>query len=158
MAVVNDDNLREPRFAERLAAALDLHPEAAFALCDLTRIGPDGSVLSEATQHFHAPRAGLRAGPVGDTLAGHLRAQRYTVVGVPFRREALRLVGLREPVLGACLDHDLWIRRAGRGSPGGGWDGWAATRDRHAGRCPVERRRRVERQRRRDEHPARVRG
>lgn len=118
VAVVNDDDLLEPSFAERLAAALDLHPEAAFAFCDLTLIGPEGTVLPEATQHFNAPRAALHAGPVGDTLAGHLRAQRYTVVGALFRREALRLVGLGEPALGACLDYDLWIRLGQRDLPG----------------------------------------
>ncbi|MBV9123874.1 MAG: glycosyltransferase family 2 protein [Planctomycetes bacterium] len=40
LAFLDDDNILFPRFAERMTEALDRHPEAGFAICQVVHCGP----------------------------------------------------------------------------------------------------------------------
>jgi glycosyltransferase involved in cell wall biosynthesis len=108
IAFLDSDDEYTPAFLERVAAALDLHSEASFALTGREIIDADGSVREER-------ELGISPGP--SAYHGFLR--RFpggTNRGLTIRRECLEAVGIFDEALRAAVDTDYVLRlvRSGR--------------------------------------------
>ncbi len=93
LAYVDDDDVWEPEFLSTLATALDGHPSAALAFCDIWIIREDGSrdpIASDA-DGSHWGRVGLRAGLHQPAVQLVLDGAVPTASGAVFRRAALDL-------------------------------------------------------------------
>jgi glycosyltransferase involved in cell wall biosynthesis len=78
VAFLDDDNLLFPRFCERMIGALEAHPEAGFAICQIVHAGP-------LHPRFGAPPALLRGVP---PVTGNI-----DTLQVVARTEAIQKVG-----------------------------------------------------------------
>jgi hypothetical protein len=96
IAMLNHDDAWEPEFLERLAHALDLHPDACLAFCDHGIMRADGSHdghLSDAQSARYA-RAELDGGLLAGDALHRAAILRKAIAGSSFalvRREALEL-------------------------------------------------------------------
>lgn len=92
-----DDELYEPRFLERLVAALDAHPRAVLAYGDFLDVDERGEVLRE------------RRRPEFDREL--LQRECFVGICVLYRSAAWRKAGPYSPML-AAEDWDMWRRLA----------------------------------------------
>jgi len=116
--LAHQDDVYEPRYLERLLAALRARPDAGMAHCRATAVDADGvafvSPAERYKEHFwqHAP---------GDDRAAHsARLYRGNFVCCPsvlYRTDAVRATGPFRTDLRFALDWEYWFRllRAGFG-------------------------------------------
>ena len=108
IALLDSDDLYEPEYLERMAAALEARPDATFVTCDATMFGVvdrDGHLFSR-----HLPQR------LPITLDRVLLRQ-FNVFGLSMvRAAALRSVGGYSEDLRAAEDLDLWIRLLANGA------------------------------------------
>jgi glycosyltransferase involved in cell wall biosynthesis len=96
VTTINHDDIWEPRFLERLASALDAHPEAGFAFCDHGIMRADGEhdERSSQAQSDRFGRAKLSGGLITGAQLYEAALLRKAVAASSFtlvRREALDL-------------------------------------------------------------------
>lgn len=109
VAVLNDDDLWEPEFLERLVAPLDENPDRVLAFCDHWMMSGEGEVntvqTDEVSQYYG--RADLPLGEVADFQTFALVQKGVPLaMGALFRRDAVDLDLIVKEVSGA---YDYWI-------------------------------------------------
>lgn len=116
--LAHQDDVYEPRFLERMLAALRARPDAGFAHCRATAVDVDGvpfvSPAEQFKDHF------WKHEPGEDRAAHYERLWRGNFVCCPsvvYRTDAVRTVGGFRTDLRFALDWDYWFRvlRAGFG-------------------------------------------
>lgn len=105
---LDSDDWLDPRFLQRLHAALDAAPGAVAAYCDYQRVMPDGTLapVHSEPRVAHAPF---------ETFA---RTCAVAIHAVLVEREVVTRAGGFDTTLRTCEDWDLWQRIA---RLGGGW-------------------------------------
>lgn len=116
--LAHQDDVYEPRYLERMLAALRARPDAGFAHCRAVAVDASGVAFASPAERFkdhfwqHAPGE--------DRAAHYARLWRGNFVCCPsvlYRTDAVRAVGTFRAELRFALDWDYWFRtlRAGRG-------------------------------------------
>jgi Glycosyl transferase family 2/Glycosyl transferases group 1 len=98
--IVNSDDPVLPGCLHRMVSALKTHPDVLAAYPDWISIGPDSEFLRQIRLDEYDLVSMLS---LGNVAIGP---------GACFRREALDVVGLRNPLLKYSADLDLWYRLA----------------------------------------------
>lgn len=100
---LDSDDILGPRFVETLAAALDQHPRAGWAHCNIERVRPDKSFVDLA----HARKPAGYESP--RELAPLYLRRTDTCHCVMLRAEAYRQAGGYRPEMLTCEDRLLWL-------------------------------------------------
>ncbi len=109
IAVLNDDDMWEPEFLERLVTPLEEGPDRVLAFCDHWMMSGDGQIdaaqTDEVSRYYH--RADLPRGEVADFQTFALVQKGVPLaMGALFRRDAVDLDLIVTEVSGA---YDYWI-------------------------------------------------
>jgi glycosyltransferase involved in cell wall biosynthesis len=102
IALLDGDDLYEPRYLERMVPTIEADPAVGFVCCDAMVFGKDE----------HPPRRYSSIYPMrGEISLGRVLDRSFVVfVATMIRRSALEDVGGFDAGLEACEDLDVWIR------------------------------------------------
>ncbi|MBI4786845.1 MAG: glycosyltransferase [Chloroflexi bacterium] len=104
IAFLDSDDLWEPRFLERMSAALDSASRAGFVYCDYATFDARGIVQPAYLPARHKLR--------GNLFAQLLESDLLSTGALMIRRECLDRTGGFDPALEITHDWDLWLRLA----------------------------------------------
>ena len=125
IALLDADDLLKPHKLSAAIAALERHPQAAFAFGDFERIDAQGELLEASTlagypmfQSLAAVelQAPWRLIPQAELARGLLYENFIGTSGVVMRKELLDEIGGFDETLVCSEDRDLWFRAAHRGA------------------------------------------
>lgn len=125
IALLDADDLLKPHKLSAAIAALERHPQAAFAFGDFERIDAQGELLEASTlagypmfQSLAAVelQAPWRLIPQAELARGLLYENFIGTSGVVMRKELLAEIGGFDETLVCSEDRDLWFRAAHRGA------------------------------------------
>jgi glycosyltransferase involved in cell wall biosynthesis len=116
--LAHQDDVYEPRYLERMLAALRARPDAGMAHCRATAMDADGASLPSPAERFK--QHFWRQAPGADRAAHYARLWRGNFVCCPsalYRTDAVRVTGPFRRDLRFALDWEYWFRllRAGFG-------------------------------------------
>jgi glycosyltransferase involved in cell wall biosynthesis len=119
ISILNDDDVWEPEFLERLVAPLEANGNRVLAFCDHWIVGANGQIDHQATDD-NTDAFGRRNLRVGDIVDPHALVLRKNAVplamGSVFRARAFDYAQLVPEVAGA---YDFWISSLLAASSGG---------------------------------------
>lgn len=95
VAMLDDDDLWQPEFLERMTKELEEAPEAAFASCGQSVIDADDTLLRQESEQLtvRSGRGILHEGLYGNLIPIVVAAMPFTLGATLFRHEALDRVG-----------------------------------------------------------------
>jgi glycosyltransferase involved in cell wall biosynthesis len=109
IAMLPDDDFWAPEFLERRYAALEAHPECAFAFSAYREIDADGREIA-----LRAPRVPEGVLTPDRFVPVEFMRNAIPVCSVVYRRSAFESVGGRFRPGSGYIDYDLWMRLAVR--------------------------------------------
>ena len=116
LAILDDDDVWDPRFLERRVQVLDSNPDCAFVFSTLIEMNADGVEIGRGFEPF-APPGVYHPETLMHTLLAHPSERRiYTAMLTALvRRSALQAVGPAfDESLPVIADYELWLRLASR--------------------------------------------
>jgi glycosyltransferase involved in cell wall biosynthesis len=116
LAILDDDDIWDPRFLERRVQALESNPDCGFVFSTFAEIDAQGAEIGRGTEPF-APEGVQSPETMLDELLAHPDERRLltAMLTTLVRRSALESVGPAfDESLPVIADYELWLRLASR--------------------------------------------